>query len=113
MTTTETTVTAGSGVSEISTEKLIQDFRTLAADLEQLLKATADVSGQHIAAARVRAEESLRVVRARLAGMQASVVARTKVAAKASDEYVRANPWRAVGTAAAVGVVVGVLVARR
>jgi ElaB/YqjD/DUF883 family membrane-anchored ribosome-binding protein len=113
MTTTETTVTAGSGLGEIRPEKLMQDLRALAADVEELLKTTAGLSGQQLAAARVKAEESLRAAKARLATVQASIVDRSKVAAKASDDYVRANPWRAVGIAAAVGAVVGVLVSRR
>lgn len=37
----------------------------------------------------------------------------TKVAAKAADDYVRANPWAAVGLAAALGLLLGILVARR
>ena len=35
------------------------------------------------------------------------------VAAKAADRYVRDNPWTAIGVAAGVGVLVGVLIARR
>jgi ElaB/YqjD/DUF883 family membrane-anchored ribosome-binding protein len=45
--------------------------------------------------------------------VQAEVVARTKAAAKATDDYVHENPWRSVGLAASVGVVVGLLIGRR
>ncbi len=41
------------------------------------------------------------------------VAAQTKVAAKATDDYVRANPWQAVGIAAAAGYVLGMLITRR
>ena len=34
-------------------------------------------------------------------------------AAKATDEYVKENPWKAVGVGTAVGVVIGMLIARR
>ena len=44
---------------------------------------------------------------------QESALARTKVAAKATDDYVRANPWNAVGIAAGVAFVLGVLITRR
>lgn len=40
-------------------------------------------------------------------------MAKTKEAALATDEYVRANPWESVGVAAAVGLVIGMLIARR
>ena len=35
------------------------------------------------------------------------------VAAKATDEYVKDNPWKSVGLGAAVGVVIGMLIARK
>ena len=34
-------------------------------------------------------------------------------AAKATDEYVQENPWKSVGIGAAVGVVIGMLIARK
>ena len=40
-------------------------------------------------------------------------MAKTKAAAKAADDHVRANPWMAVGIAVAVGFVLGILAARR
>ncbi|MFH0811942.1 MAG: hypothetical protein V2A69_03780 [Pseudomonadota bacterium] len=40
-------------------------------------------------------------------------MAKTKAAAKATEDYVRANPWKAMGITAAVGFVLGILVARR
>ncbi len=91
----------------------MDDLRTVVADAEELLKATASQTGERIAAARAKAEESLKSARAGLAAAQAAVVAKTKEAAMATDEYVRANPWQSVGVAAAVGVVLGMLIARR
>ncbi|HCI13500.1 MAG TPA: DUF883 domain-containing protein, partial [Gallionellaceae bacterium] len=38
--------------------------------------------------------------------------ARTKEAAKVTDEYVHENPWKAVGIAAGVGLVIGMLISR-
>lgn len=35
------------------------------------------------------------------------------VAAKATDEYIRDNPWQAIGVAAAAGFLTGVIVSRR
>ena len=113
MATTDTAMAGGSGASEISKEKLMQDFRTLVTDADELLKAIANVPGQQIATARLRVEESLNAAKAGLTMAQASIVANAKLAAKAGDDYVRANPWSAIGIAAAVGAVVGALIARR
>ena len=38
---------------------------------------------------------------------------RAKDAAKATDDYVHENPWQAIGIAAAVGLVAGLLMSRR
>lgn len=49
----------------------------------------------------------------RLEHVQAVAVERGKEAATATDDYVHDHPWRSVGIAAAVGVVVGLWIARR
>ncbi len=100
-------------VEGVTREKLMEDLRALVTDAEELLKATANQTAEPIAAARTKAEESLKAARARLAEAQEPVMEKTKAAVKAADDYVRANPWKAVGIAAAVGFVLGMLDARR
>ena len=100
-------------VDQVSKEKLMEDLRTVVVDAEELLKATANQTGERIAAARIKAGESLQVAKARLAEAQASVVEKVKVAAQSTDEYVHHNPWQAVGIAGALGLALGVLVSRR
>jgi ElaB/YqjD/DUF883 family membrane-anchored ribosome-binding protein len=51
--------------------------------------------------------------RAAMEEVQAIVVERTRECIDATDAYVRENPWRAVGIAAGVGVIVGMLITRR
>ena len=38
---------------------------------------------------------------------------KTKQAARVTDDYVRDNPWQAVGIAAMAGLVLGILISRR
>jgi ElaB/YqjD/DUF883 family membrane-anchored ribosome-binding protein len=97
----------------VTREELVGDLRAVVADAEELLKATASQTGERIAAARAKAEESLKAAKARLAEEEEGVMEKAKAAAKATEDYVRANPWRAVGIAAAVGLILGILVARR
>lgn len=96
-----------------SKEKLVEDLKVVVADAEELLKATANQTGERIEAARARAEESLRAAKVRLAEAKASVVEKVKIAAKTTDDYVHENPWQAVGIAAAFGLVLGALISRR
>ncbi len=99
--------------NEISKDQLVNDFKVVVADAEALLKATANQGGEKLAMVRAKAEESLRAAKAGIAEAQSVVLAKTKEAAHATDVYVHDHPWKSIGTAAAVGVVVGLLIGRR
>jgi ElaB/YqjD/DUF883 family membrane-anchored ribosome-binding protein len=99
--------------NEVTKEQLIADFNVVIADAEALLKATASQGGEKLAEVRAKAEESLRVVKARMLDAQEEMLLKAKAAARATDEYVHENPWNAVGVAAAVGLVLGYLIGRR
>jgi ElaB/YqjD/DUF883 family membrane-anchored ribosome-binding protein len=60
-----------------------------------------------------RVGESFEQGREALAEMQAIVTERTRECVRSTDLYVRDNPWQAVGIAAGVGVILGLLMARR
>lgn len=47
-----------------------------------------------------------------LSDIQRLVTKKSKEAATATDEFVRENPWAALGVAAAVGCLVGFLISR-
>ncbi len=92
--------------------KLVEDLKSVVADAEELLKASANQTGERITAARAKAEESLKAAKARLAEQEGAVMAKTRAAAKATEDYVRANPWKAVGIAAGAGFVLCLLATR-
>jgi ElaB/YqjD/DUF883 family membrane-anchored ribosome-binding protein len=98
---------SSSGVDSFAIEKLRYDLQVLAGDMEQLLKATANQTGQQIAQVRAKAEESLSAARVRMAEVQESAMAKTRAAGRATDEYVHANPWQMLAVAAAVGLAFG------
>jgi len=94
-------------------DEVTADFKVVVADTEALLKATANQGGEKLAEVRAKAEESLRVVKARMAEAQAALLVKTKEAAKVTDAYVHENPWKAIGVSAGVGLVIGLLIGRR
>ena len=98
---------------DMSREKLATDLRVVIADAEELLRATAGQVGEKAVVARERIQESLRVAKDKLARAEEVVIDKTKAAARATDDYVHDHPWGAVGIAAAVGLVVGMLISRR
>jgi len=99
--------------SDVTKEQLINDFKVVVADAEALLKATAGQGGEAVAAVRARVEESLATAKVKMADAQAALLAKTRAAARATDEYVHTHPWQSIGGAAAVGVVIGLLIGRR
>jgi ElaB/YqjD/DUF883 family membrane-anchored ribosome-binding protein len=97
----------------VTREQLVADMKTVIADAEELLKATAGAAGDRIAAARARAELTVRNAKAKLADLNAEMVDRAKDAARTTDDYVHEHPWQAIGLAAAAGLVAGLLISRR
>lgn len=99
--------------TQAAKERVIRDFKAVVNDTEELLKATANQTGERIMTARAHMEASLAATKKQLEELEASVVEKTKAAAHAADEMVHENPWKAVGIAAAVGLVLGMLIQRR
>ena len=97
---------------ETSKEKLVGDLKTLIGDAEELLKATTSQAGEKVTAARQRIEQSLIEGKKALADAEKAVIKKSKEVADLADDYVRENPWSAVGIAASVGLVLGLLIRR-
>jgi ElaB/YqjD/DUF883 family membrane-anchored ribosome-binding protein len=97
----------------ISKQKLLNDLQMVVADAEALLHATASQAGETAVAARARIQKSLQIAQESLVSAEEAVIERTKEAAKVTDEYVHDNPWKAIGVTAALGLIAGMLIARR
>ena len=102
-----------SELSTASKDKLVSDMRIVVADAEEILRATAGIAGEKMGDLRERIGESLRDAKLRLADAEVAMVDRTKAAARATDDFVHENPWRAVGVAAFVGLLLGAIISRR
>ncbi len=94
-------------------DKLMADLRIMIADAEELLRVTADQASGSAAEVRGRIEQRLQKARAELAHLQDAAVAKAKAAGHAADEFVHENPWKSIGVAAGVGLVIGLLIGRR
>jgi len=92
-----------------SEDRLVGELHEVVGEAEALLKATATSSGAGSRELRARVQASLDQARQRLHELQD----KARAAGKATDAYVHTNPWQAIGMAAAVGVVIGLLLGRR
>src|SRR5690606_10406747 len=99
--------------ADVTGEQLAADFKVVVADAEALIKATANQGDEKLAEIRAKAEESVKIAKARMAEMQADLLFKTGQAAKATDVYVHETPWQSMGVAASFGLVIGFLRCRR
>ncbi len=94
-------------------QRFVSDMKVVVSDAEEILRATAGVAGEKMTDLRERIGERLRDAKLRIADAEAALVDKTKAAARATDDYVNDNPWQAVGIAAGVGLLLGIIIGRR
>jgi ElaB/YqjD/DUF883 family membrane-anchored ribosome-binding protein len=94
-------------------DQLVNDLKSVIQDAEQWLRHGSQLTGDELQAAKAKFERTLTSAKADLIRLEEAVVEKTKIAAKATDDYVQENPWKAVGIGAAAGVIIGMLISRR
>jgi ElaB/YqjD/DUF883 family membrane-anchored ribosome-binding protein len=87
---------------EAASDKLMKELREVMAAAEELLAAAGSDNAERLKEIRARAEAALRGARERLEG-----------AGEEIEDQVRRHPFAALGIAAAVGLVIGVLLSRK
>jgi len=96
--------------NSLSKEHLTDDFKAVVLEAEQLLQSATDLGTQKASDIRASIEQSLATAREELQALQKAATDAAASAVHATDDYVHANPWRAIGIAAAVSVSVGALI---
>ena len=96
-----------------SVEDMQSDVSDAISGAEDMLAQAATSTGEKAAELRGRALQQLKALRERLGDAQDVALKKGKAAAIATDDYVHDNPWRSILAAASVGVVIGLLIARR
>ena len=94
-------------------DKIVSDLKSGVDDAEGFLRAAAASTGEKAAELRERATVALKRASESLSDLQATVVEKGRDAAILTDDYVHENPWQAIGIGAAIGFLIGVVVARR
>ena len=89
------------------------DVRRAVSGAEDMLTQAASATGDKAAELRNQALQQLKALRERMNEAQETALRQSKAAARATDEFVHENPWRSIVAAASLGVVVGLLIARR
>lgn len=109
--TTEEIVNQDTG--EDARGKLVRDVKSVVKDADYLLQNVTTSSAAKLSAARAHLGSQLADARYRFDEARTAVADKARVAADATHEYIQDNPWKVVGLAAAIGLLVGVLIRRR
>jgi ElaB/YqjD/DUF883 family membrane-anchored ribosome-binding protein len=95
--------------TEQTNERLAGDLKAVVQDAEELMKATAGQAGEKVAEVRSRLKAALESAKATCQRLEEKTIA----AAKATDRTIREHPYESIGIAFGLGLLVGVLVARK
>ena len=99
--------------NENTRDKLVDEFSSVLSEAETLLDKATKESGEKARDLRTQVESRLLSAKLRLQELEGQARDRAKQAARATDDYVHDHPWTAIGIAAAVGFVFGLLLNRR
>jgi len=95
--------------------RLRHDLKSVAGQVQTLLEKLGDESSERLENLKDRVSAAASGLSAGARDKWNSVDMRgsARQAARYTDEYVRDNPWRAIGVGAAAGLLIGYLVSRR
>ncbi|SNX28643.1 Membrane-anchored ribosome-binding protein, inhibits growth in stationary phase, ElaB/YqjD/DUF883 family [Polynucleobacter meluiroseus] len=93
--------------------RLVKDFRALMSDAEDLLKATASHDEGPISAIRSKVLETLSSAKENFVNAEHALAEKGSELTENANEFVHRKPWEAVGVAAGVGLLIGLLISRR
>ncbi|MDO8345084.1 MAG: DUF883 family protein [Cellvibrio sp.] len=90
-----------------------REFHSFVADIEDLVKATTSLTGEELTRAKAKLNQRIASAKTSVEDMSETIVNRARKTAEATNTYVHEQPWNAIGASAAVGLLVGYLLARR
>jgi ElaB/YqjD/DUF883 family membrane-anchored ribosome-binding protein len=89
------------------------EIKSLIADVEDLMARIADLKDADVMRVRSKVQRAVDATKQSLADGAEAIRQHAQSAANTADDFVRDSPWQAVGIAALVGAVVGILATRR
>lgn len=99
-------------MSNVTRDDLVSDVKLVLNDIETMLQQATNAGATQAQELRERAQAALRATQAQLRDIQDAAKETAKTAARTTDDWVHTYPWRAIGIAAGVGLVVGLLAGR-
>ena len=89
------------------------EIKSLIADVEDLMARIADLKDADVVRVRNKVQRAVDATKQSLADSADAIRQHAQSAANTTDDFVRDSPWQAVGIAALVGAIVGIIATRR
>jgi ElaB/YqjD/DUF883 family membrane-anchored ribosome-binding protein len=89
------------------------EIKNLVADVEDLMARIADLKDADVVRVRGKVQRAVEATKQSLTDGADAIRQRAQDVASTADDFVRDSPWQAIGIAALVGAVVGILATRR
>ena len=98
--------------SRVQPNPVGRDVQNVVSEAQELLKTVKDEGSSRLDEMKSQLNTQIAGAKEKFGEIQTTVSEGAKVAYTSTDAYVRSNPWRAVGIAAAAGAIIGFLAAR-
>lgn len=102
-----------SGGPSTESERFLTDLKTFVGDAETLLGQAKTLSGEAALAAREEFERRLHQARQKYEVARGMASEHAHDYVRRAETYARDEPWKAIGVAALVGAIIGVMLTRR
>lgn len=107
------TPTDGGDVGDGAQSGIAREYHAFLSDVQDLLSSATSMTAEDFARAKAKLSARISAARASVGRAGSAVAEGARSSAKATDHYVREQPWQAVGISAVAGVLIGFLLGRR
>ena len=89
------------------------EFQNVLTDIEDLVKTTTSLTGEDLIRAKAKISERVTSAKQSVELMAGVIADRARKTVKVTDGYVHEQPWQSIGIGAALGLLIGFVLARR
>ncbi len=104
---------ANGGTVNVALASAAREYHNFLSDVEDLVASSTSLSSEDLARAKARLSARVAAAKASVARIGGAVVEQGRSSAAAADHFVRARPWQSLLASAGVGLLLGLVLARR
>jgi ElaB/YqjD/DUF883 family membrane-anchored ribosome-binding protein len=103
----------GDGSGNVARSAVAREYQAFLDDVEHLITSASSMTAEEIARAKARLGSYISSAKSSVSRAGGAIVDNARNGARATDRYVREQPWQAVGITAVAGLLVGYLLGRQ